>query len=255
MGKLLFLAAALVAAPSCPAAAEIPTCPFVLQAVHPHDGQAFTQGLLFRRGHLYESTGLLGRSTIRKVRPSDGKVLTKVSLPKQVFGEGLASWGDELLSITWRDGVGYRWSADTLALVGTFAIAGEGWGLTATPDAIVLSDGTDTLQLLEPDSMTVRRTIRVTADGLPLDKLNELEWADGSILANVWLTNRIARIDPESGKVTAWVDLSRLVENRRRVDPDHVMNGIAYDIATDSLFVTGKGWLEMYQIRVGDCGS
>lgn len=249
--RFMFSVALLSAAHE--ADARIPVCEYVLEAVHPHDGEAFTQGLLFQNGYLYESTGLLGRSTVRKVRLKDGAVLVSSKLPPTLFGEGLAAWGDQLISITWKAGKGFRWDAETLNFLSTFDYKGEGWGLASTPDSIVMSDGTATLRFYNPATMSLRGSVQVTADGEPVKNLNELEWADGQILANVWLTDRIARIDPASGEVTAWIDLSRLVSHRRPDNPDHVLNGIAYDPATGSLFATGKGWLEMYQIRITSC--
>jgi glutaminyl-peptide cyclotransferase len=243
------LAAILVV--SSPVSAAVPLCPYEVRAAYPHDSQAFTQGLLFRDGYLYESTGMEGRSTVRQVRLEDGAVVRQAHLPPHLFGEGLVDWGDELISVTWRDGVGFRWDRTSLRKKTEFHYAGEGWGLTQDGENLILSDGTSNLRFLDPSTFAERRRIVVTANGNPVRNLNELEWVRGSILANVWLTNVIVRIDPESGAITEAVDLSALKRRVGATGQDRVLNGIAYDAQGDRLFVTGKEWPLLFEIRLG----
>lgn len=228
----------------------MPVQGYQVKAVYPHDDKAYTEGLFFLNGELFESTGLEGRSDLRRVRLKDGAVLQSRRLEPSLFGEGIVNWGSEIISLTWRNGVGFRWDRATFTPKGSFRYAGEGWALTQDGKHIYMSDGTPTLRVLDPASLRVLRRIRVTADGQPVANLNELEWVKGEILANVWQTNRIARIDPRSGAVKAWVDLTGLPETLRMSDADAVLNGIAYDRAHDRLFVTGKDWPHLYEIRL-----
>jgi glutaminyl-peptide cyclotransferase len=221
---------------------------FRVVATYPHDPQAFTQGLFYLDGHLYESTGLVGRSTIRRVNIEDGRVLQSQPIPRTMFGEGIVNWGDQIISITWQTGIGYRWDRATFRQLGTWRYPGEGWGLTQNGTDIIMSDGTAELRFLDPETLQERRRVRVTAGGRPVDRLNELEFVNGEILANVWMTPRIARIDPASGNVTGWIDLTPLVQQTAGGDYDAVLNGIAYDAARDRLFVTGKNWPRLYEI-------
>jgi glutamine cyclotransferase len=216
-------------------------------AAYPHDRRAFTQGLFWHQGHLYETTGQPGASTVRRVNLEDGRVVQSVPMPGRVFGEGSTLWGNQIISLTWQDGVGYRWDAATFRQIGTFRYPGEGWGLTNNGRELIMSDGTDQLRFLNPETMQEVRRLRVTASGQPVDDLNELEFINGEIFANVWQTSRIARIDPASGNVTAWIDLRALVaENGDNYNA--VLNGIAYDAERDRLFVTGKYWPRLYEI-------
>jgi len=228
-------------------AAAIPTWGYRIAAEYPHDPQAFTQGLFWLDGHLYESTGHVGQSSLRKVNLEDGRVLRRVEIPR-VFGEGSVNWGEQIVSITWQDGIGYRWDRETFRQLGTFTYPGEGWGLTQNGTDIVMSDGTAELRFLDPATMQERRRITVTADGERVVNLNELEWVNGEIFANIWQTPRIARIDPASGNVTGWIDLSDMAARHGRGDIDRVLNGIAYDAERDRLFVTGKYWDRLYEI-------
>jgi glutamine cyclotransferase len=221
-----------------------------VEATYPHDSRAFTQGLLFLNGELYESTGLVGQSTIRRVRLQDGAVLQSKPIAPGMFGEGLVNWGDELISLTWRDQVGFRWDRKTLALKSTYRYAGEGWALTQNGKQIIMSDGTPVLKFLDPKTLKEVRRVRVTADGKPVANLNEIEWVKGEVWANVWMTRYIARIDPQTGAVRGWVDLAALPEVSRLTNPDAVPNGIAYDAAGDRLFVTGKLWPRLYEVRL-----
>ncbi len=236
------------------AEAKIPVQSVEVVKAYPHDPEAFTQGLFFKDGHLYESTGLVGRSTLRKVRLEDGVVLQSKALPPGLFGEGSAPWGDEIISVTWQTGVGFRWDAKTFTPKGQFTYEGEGWGLTEDDRSLILSDGTPTLRFLDPTTLKVTRQLTVTADGEPLGNLNELEWVKGEILANIWFSPLIARIDPQTGRVKGWIDATSLVEARQGRGPDNVLNGIAYDEKGDRLFVTGKNWPQLFEIKLKPAG-
>lgn len=249
---LLFGLAACAEAPATrqqPAAEAVPVQGYRIVATYPHDPGAFTQGLVWRDGRLYESTGLVGRSTIREVELATGRVLRSIDIPAGLFGEGLVDWGDELRSITWQDGVGFRWDRATFRRTGTWRYAHEGWGLTRDERHIVMSDGTPILRFLDPATMREVRRVAVTAAGQPVARLNELEYVDGEIFANVWQTSRIARIDPASGRVTGWIELGPLVRENGGGEDD-VLNGIAWDAAGRRLFVTGKNWPRLYQIEL-----
>jgi glutamine cyclotransferase len=242
----------LFAAAACGASAtaEPPVDSYKVVREYPHDPAAFTQGLIFLDGRLYESTGLNRQSTVREVRLEDGKVLRSVDIPPQYFGEGLVNWGPDLLSLTWQDGVGFRWNRADFKPKGQFRYTGEGWGLTQDGKNIILSDGTSTLRFFDPATMRERKRIAVTYKGEPVERLNELEWVKGEIFANVWMGRRIARIDPQSGAVKGWIDLTQLAAENSNGDPDAVLNGIAYDAKGDRLFVTGKNWAKLFEIDV-----
>jgi len=245
---VLPVAALIVAA--APAAAALPVSGFKVVATYPHDPGAYTEGLFYLDGWLYESTGMQGRSGLRKVRLSDGAVVQAQALAPDLFGEGIVNWGDEIVSLTWRDQVGFRWDRRTFAVKSRFRYAGEGWALTQDGKRLIMSDGTPVLKFLDPVSLREMRRVTVTAGGRPIDNLNELEWVKGEILANIWQTNRIARIDPASGAVKGWIDLSALPEAAQPHDADTVLNGIAYDAKGDRLFVTGKDWPHLYEIKL-----
>lgn len=219
-------------------------------ATYPHDPEAFTEGLFYLDGALYESTGLEGRSDIREVRLKDGKVLRRVAIPASHFGEGIVPWKDEILSVTWQHGIGFRWDRADFRRKSSFRYAGEGWGLTQDGAHIIMSDGTPELRFIEPAKFQEVRRLRVTDQGSPVSRLNELEYVKGEILANVWMTARIARIDPGTGEVKDWVDLSALADAQEQKDGDAVLNGIAYDAKGDRLFVTGKNWAHLYEIAL-----
>ncbi len=221
----------------------------------PHDAAAFTQGLLIEDGQLYESTGREGRSTIRRVDLATGRVLHSVAIPPALFGEGIVAWNKQLFSVTWRGGRGFLWSLPGLRRTGQFAYSGEGWGMTNDSRSLILSDGTATLRFLDPATLKVVRRLIVTADGRPLAQLNELEWVNGEILANIWMTPLIARIDPINGRVVGWIDLSALVASLGLTDRDAVANGIAYDRRSRRLFVTGKNWPSLFEIALPTRGS
>lgn len=217
---------------------------------YPHDPKAFTEGLFWLDGHLWESTGQPGRSDIREVELASGKVLRSVRLPRQYFGEGIVNWRGEIISLTWQHHIGWRWTMNDLRQGESFSYTGEGWGLTQNGHDIIMSDGTDELRFLDPATMAERRRISVTWRDAPVRNLNELEYVRGEILANVWMTDQIARIDPKSGKVIDWIDLTALSRRVNLTDPDAVLNGIAYDAARDRLFVTGKYWPSLFEIRL-----
>jgi glutamine cyclotransferase len=220
-------------------------------ATFPHDPTAFTQGLVYADGALYESTGLLGESTLRRVELRTGRVLQQVALPKEYFGEGLALVGDALVQLTWRNGVGLVYDRRTFARRRTFMYPGEGWGLAFDGiSRLVMSDGSDRLTFLDPKSFRRLGTLPVRDGERPVDRLNELEWIEGEIWANVWTTDHIVRIAPATGAVTGWIALDTLWPLRDRPPSADVMNGIAYDAALRRIFVTGKKWPTLYQIAV-----
>ncbi|QNQ10101.1 glutaminyl-peptide cyclotransferase [Sphingomonas alpina] len=247
MIRWFLLAAALFA--SGPAIAQqVPIDPAALVRTYPHDPRAYTEGLFYLDGALYESTGEVGRSGIRKVDLDSGKVRSSVAVEPPLFGEGIAPWRDQIISLTWKNGIGFRWSINGFRKLGSFRYPGEGWALTADGTSLIMSDGTATLRFLDPRTFQQRRTLRVTANGLPIERLNELEYVDGEILANVWLTDRIARIDPKSGHVIGWIDLSALHARANVWGDNQVANGIAWHAARRRLFVTGKEWPYLFEI-------
>jgi glutaminyl-peptide cyclotransferase len=217
---------------------------------YPHDRGAFTQGLLRCEGRLFESTGEEGKSEIREVRLENGEVLRRAPFPADAWGEGIADWGDEIIGLTLSSGVALRWQRDGLAPLGTVPCAGPGWGLVRMGDELVMSDGSDRLRIVDPESFAVRRSLVVTEAGRPLRLLNDLAFVNGEILANVFMTDTIARIDPATGTVLARIDLSAVVAQSGRRDIRDVLNGIAYDADEDRLFVTGKNWPRLYEISV-----
>jgi glutaminyl-peptide cyclotransferase len=240
----------LVAGCGASAPAEPPIDGYRIVREYPHDPTAFTEGLFYLDGKLYESTGLNRQSTIREVRLEDGKVLRSVSLEPQYFGEGIVNWGNGIVSLTWQNGVGFRWNRADFRRTGEFRYMGEGWALTQDGTNIYMSDGTSELRVLDPATLQERRRIAVTYKGQPVERLNELEWVKGEIFANIWMGRRIARIDPKSGQVRGWIDLAMLVAENGNGDPDAVLNGIAYDAKGDRLFVTGKNWAKLFEIDI-----
>jgi glutamine cyclotransferase len=218
--------------------------------MYPHDPRAFTQGLLYLDGHLYESTGLEGRSSLRMVDLATGHVLQSVPVPSQYFAEGLAAWGSTLIQLTWQSHIAFVYDRFSFRLLHTLPFDGEGWGLTQDGRHLIVSDGSANLKFLDPATLHVVRQIHVTDQGAPVTQLNELEYVHGQIYANIWHADRIARISPETGKVLGWIDLAGILPQNQRTDPEAVLNGIAYDAAHDRLFVTGKLWPELFEIRV-----
>jgi glutaminyl-peptide cyclotransferase len=216
----------------------------------PHDSQAFTQGLVFENGALYESTGLNGRSSLRKMDLPSGNVLMKVNVSQQYFAEGMTIFRGKVFQLTWKAGKGFIYDPATFEKTGEFAYTGEGWGLTNDDHSLIMSDGSSTLRFINPDNFTVEQTIKVTANGQPVERLNELEYVDGEIFANIWETDKIVRIDPHSGKVVGSIDLTGLLPESDRTPETDVLNGIAYDAATGRLFLTGKLWPKVFEVKL-----
>jgi len=237
-------------APAAPAASEPPLLAARIVARFPHDAQAFTEGLVWHDNALYESVGLEGRSDVRRVDLATGKVTARAGIPPAQFGEGLAAYKDRLVSLTWHDGVAHLWSARTLKSLGTARYNGEGWGLTSDGRALIRSDGSATLTFHDPATLAEQRRVTVTLRGRAVTQINELEWIDGQLLANVWHTPFLLRIDPASGAVNAIVDLRPLVAEVAATNPEAVANGIAWDPAKRRLFVTGKLWPTLFEIAL-----
>jgi glutaminyl-peptide cyclotransferase len=250
---LMAALAALAGAAGMPLALAAPNPPvhgFKVVRSYPHDPDAFTQGLFFHDGYLFEGTGLRGRSCIRKVEIETGRVLQQVDLPGEVFGEGITLWGDRIIGLTWQEGTAFVLDLKTFKLWRKFNYTGEGWGITHNERELIMSDGTAELRFLDPLTFKELRRLRVTANGRPVDQLNELEWVNGQVFANIWQTDRIARIDPKTGQVVAWIDLAGLLPPNQRTGRDDVLNGIAYDAKTKRLFVTGKLWPRLFEIQL-----
>ena len=250
MRRLALILLAMVALAPVAAKAALPVEAAQIIRTYPHATDAFTEGLLFRDGFLYESTGREGQSFIRKTNLATGRTVQSVALAPGVFGEGIVDWKDQLLSVIWHGGVGTRWSLKTFRKLGTFRYSGEGWSMTQDGRNIILSDGTPVLRFLDPVSLKLVRTLTVTANGQLVRQINELEYVRGEILANIWMTRFIVRIDPATGRVKGLIDLGAIVKQIGASDPDSVPNGIAYDKATGRLFVTGKNWPKLFQIKL-----
>jgi glutamine cyclotransferase len=228
----------------------IPTYGFRVVHAYPHDPGAFTEGLFYLDGFLYESTGLEGRSSVRKVRLETGAVVRQRDLAPEYFGEGIVAWKGRLIQLTWRSGVGFVYDLATFTPQAKFQYAGEGWALTRDASRLIMSDGTANIRFLDPVTLQEIGHITVTADGAPVTQVNELEWIKGEIWANLWRTDKIARINPASGRVVGWIDLRGLAALVRRSGEDDVLNGIAYDAARDRVFVTGKLWPRLFEIKL-----
>lgn len=231
------------------ASAALPMFSYSILKTYPHDPTAFTQGLQYVDGVFYEGTGLNGQSSIRKVKLETGEVLERRPLGQEHFGEGITLFKDTLYQLTWKSGLALTYDGRTFKPQRSFSYRGEGWGLTHDGTNLIMSDGTDELRFLDPMTFKERRRVKVTAVGKPVRELNELEFVKGEIFANVWQTDYVARIDPMSGVVRAWIDLRGLLSPRERATTD-VLNGIAYDAVGDRLFVTGKLWPKLYHIAL-----
>ena len=216
---------------------------------YPHDPKAYTQGLVYQDGFLYESTGLHGQSSLRKVNLETGAVIKEVDLAPRFFGEGLALYKDRMFQLTWQSKIGFIYDLVSFDRVGDFSYLGEGWGLTHDGSSLIMSDGTDKLRYLDPETQKTRRDLKVRNGEQPQTNLNELEFIKGQIYANVYQTDRIARIDPDSGRVASWIDLSGLLKPEDRKKAVDVLNGIAYDAGGDRIFVTGKLWPKLFEDR------
>ena len=220
-------------------------------ATYPHDPTAFTQGLLLHGGLLFESTGNYGHSTLRKVEVESGKVLSRVELPANLFGEGLALAGDKLIQLTWREEVALVYDLSRFEKVGQVAYMGEGWGLCFDGQWLVMSDGSDQLFFRDPGTLAIWRRLPVRMEGRPVMRLNELECVGDSIYANVWGSTYIVEVDKATGTVRSRIDAAQLLtpEERQRVGPDGVLNGIAYDAETETFLITGKNWPKLFRVR------
>lgn len=261
--RILIVAVALAACACGPVtqAGEIPQYTYEVVHTYPHDPQAFTEGLFYLNGFLYESTGMEEQSSVRKVRLETGEVLQKHDLPGEYFGEGIIAWKDRLIQLTYRTEVGFIFDFNTFDKKSEFHYTGQGWAFTTDGKKIYM-DGSHAvnaeqsdaeIRIWDPDTLKETGVIHVTADGQPVVNLNELEWVKGEIYANIWMTDRIARIDPASGKVVGWIDLTGLLRSSDRVEGPggtDVLNGIAYDPQHDRLFVTGKRWPKLFEIRL-----
>ena len=223
--------------------------------VYPHDAGAFTQGLAFENGYLYEGTGRNGKSSLRKVQLETGVVVDSVSLPDAYFGEGITLRGDLIVQLTWKSGIGLVYDKNDLRLLRDFAYDTEGWGITYHGQRLIMSDGTAALYSLDPDTFEVVGYVNVNDRGTAVTGLNELEVINGAIYANVWPTDGLAIIDPADGRVTGWVDLSGLLATRNVTGHVDVLNGIAYDASNDRLFVTGKLWPWLFEIKLVEVTS
>lgn len=236
--------------------AAVPVYGYEIVHTYPHDRTAFTEGLFYLNGFLYESTGLERHSTIRKVRLETGEVLEKRDVPAEYFGEGIVNWKNRLVSLTWKSHVGFVYDLKTFKPERQFAYDGEGWALTQDGTQIYMSDGTPEIRVLNPETLLPTRRIHVTLEGKPVNNLNELEWINGEIYANVWQTNWVLRIDPHDGNVVGAINLSGLLGPADVVPGQtDVLNGIAYDAVRDRLFVTGKNWPKLFEIKLRSTGT
>ncbi|ODP37313.1 glutamine cyclotransferase [Sphingomonas turrisvirgatae] len=233
-----------------PKPAAEPVEPARVIAAYPHDAGAFTQGLFFSDGRLFESTGQHGQSGLREVELKTGRVLREVKLARRYFGEGSTAWGKTIISLTWQHGVAFRWDRDSFRPLGQFSYTGEGWGLTHDASDLIMSDGSAELRFLDPATFAERRRIRVKWQGKPVRQLNELEYVRGEILANIWHSDLIARIDPASGVIKRFIDLSQVTASLKLRDSEAVLNGIAYDAKAGKLYVTGKDWPKLFEIAL-----
>jgi len=218
--------------------------------IYPHNRNAFTQGLAFEDGVLYEGTGLHGHSGLRRVELKTGNILQIRKLPSQFFGEGITIYGNKIIQLTWQSNLGFVYDKNSFELLREFNYSTEGWGITHDGKRLIISDGTSTLRLLEPNTFKEIGRIEVRGNDGPVTRLNELEYVQGEIYANVWKTNRIAKIAPETGRVIGWIELKGLLNSEDRGDPVGALNGIAYDVKNDRLFVTGKLWPKLFEIKL-----
>jgi len=227
----------------------IPLYTYRVVRTYPHDPRAFTQGLVYYNGYLYEGTGLEGQSSLRKVELRTGRVLQIKTLAPELFGEGITLWQNKIYQLTWRNGICLVHDRDSFHAITEFRYPGEGWGLTHDGKHLIMSDGSDTLTFRDPDTFAVVKRLQVKAEGAPVRNLNELEYVEGEIYANVWQTDMIARISPTTGEVVGWIDLSGLLSESEAHNAD-VLNGIAYDPKEKRLFVTGKLWPQLFEIEL-----
>lgn len=228
----------------------IPVYTYKVINPYPHDRSAFTEGLVFEDGVLYEGTGLHGYSTLRRVKLETGEILQIRELPPQFFGEGVTIYGNKIIQLTWQSHIGFVYDKYSFKLLQEFNYPGEGWGITHDGKHLIMSDGTETLYFLGPETFEEIGQIEVSANDIPITRINELEYIQGEIYANIWQTERIARIDPLTGQVTGWIDLKGILNPEDRSKTVDVLNGIAYDAKNDRLFVTGKFWPKLFEIEL-----
>jgi len=231
-------------------AAVVPVYGYQVVHVYPHDRYAFTEGLEYHDGFLYESTGLNRRSTLRKERLETGEVVQQIPLADQYFGEGITILGDRIVQLTYRTQVGFVYSLKDFHVQRQFTYKGEGWSLTHDATNVYMDDGTDEIRIWDPTTLAERRRIKVHDGAKPIDSVNELEYVEGELYANIWQTDRIARISPTTGAVLGWIDMSGLLSPMYRTGTEDVLNGIAYDAVHKRLFVTGKLWPNLFEIRI-----
>jgi glutamine cyclotransferase len=242
-----------VATPAQEAAAtheSVPVYSYKIKNTWPHDRRAYTQGLIFLDGILWESTGQYGSSSLRKVELKTGKVIKQIALPSRYFAEGMTIFQNKVFQLTWQEQKGFIYDPATFQKQGEFTYNGEGWGLTHDGESLIMSDGTNEIRFLDPSTLKTTRTISVFDNGAPVEKLNELEYIDGEIYANIWQSDRIVRIEPKSGKILGWIDLTGLLKTKDRSGEEDVLNGIAYDAEGKRLFVTGKMWPKLFEIEI-----
>ena len=237
-------------AQATPSPQDIPVYSYDIVETYPHDTKAYTQGLVFRDGMFYESTGQYGESTLRKVELKKGKVKKKIDVPGQYFAEGMTIFNNKIYQLTWQQRKGFIYDLKDFKLEGEFNYDSEGWGLTNDGQFLILSDGSNQLRFIDPATFRVVKTLSVFDGQQPLTELNELEYIHGEIYANIWKTDKIVRIDPRTGHIVAWIDLTGLRPSDTLANSENVLNGIAYDEEHDRLYVTGKRWPTLYEIRL-----
>jgi glutamine cyclotransferase len=231
-------------------AATAPVFSYKIVAKFPHSTESYTEGFFYLDGLFYEGTGIAGHSALMAIQPETGKVLQKVDLPEQYFGEGIVDWGPNVYEWTWQSHICFVYDRFSLRMIKQFSYAGEGWGMTRTAREIITSDGTATLRFRDPATFKETHHLVVTDGGKPIKQLNELEYIKGEIYANIWHSDHIARISPRNGHVIAWIDLTGLLPESQKINDESVLNGIAYDEKHDRLFVTGKQWPTVFEIRI-----
>ena len=229
---------------------NIPTYSYNIVNTYPHDRNAFTEGLVFEDGFLYEGTGLLEQSTLRKVELETGAILQIYELADEFFGEGITIYRDKIIQLTWQSNIGFVYDKSSFALLQEFNYSTEGWGITHDGTRLIMSDGTSTSHFLDPQTFEEIGQLGVFDNDGSITRLNELEYVQGEIYANVWQTDRVARISPETGRVIGWVELGGLLTTEDLSEPVDVLNGIAYDAETNRLFVTGKLWPKLFEIEL-----
>lgn len=230
--------------------ASAPVSGYRVVAKFPHSEESYTEGFFYLDGLFYEGTGLKGRSAVMAIDPATGNVLQRAELPAQYFGEGIVDWGSNLYEWTWESHVCFVYDRFSLRIVKQFGYTGEGWGMTRTAREIITSDGTSTLRFRDPATFKETRHVVVKDGAEAIDQLNELEYIKGEIYANVWHSDRIARISPRDGHVIGWIDLSGILPEDEKINGESVLNGIAYDAQHDRIFVTGKQWPAVFEIKV-----